>query len=76
MIKLKNISGGQIVCDLADGSTLRLNNKQEETFSEKQVTKHIKHLVKKGLLVSTSVVKESTEKSGKKEKEVKENGNL
>lgn len=82
MIRLKNISGGQIVCDLADGKTLRLDNKQEDTFNEKQVTKHIKNLVKKGLFLSSKVVeKQSTsatekEKSAKKEKEVEKNGTV
>ena len=44
--KLTNISGGQIVCDLAvEGKTLRLDNKQTTTIKDSEITPHIKNLV-------------------------------
>lgn len=82
MVRLTNISGGLHVCDLKDGSTLRLNNKQSETYEDGVITKHIRNLVSKGLfrLEEVKEVKETkqpTEKSvAKKEKEEKQNGNV
>lgn len=73
--KLKNISGGPIVCDLAvQGKTLRLNNKQTKTIKETEITPHIKNLVSKGLILSEVVTeikteKKSTHKSSDKKKE-------
>ena len=77
--KLTNISGGQIVCDLAvEGKTLRLDNKQTTTIKDSEITPHIKNLVTKGLILSeevqlsesieTKTVK-TTAKSSAKEKE-------
>lgn len=55
-VKLTNISGGQIVCDLAvAGKTLRLNNKQSKTIKDTEITPHIKNLVIKGLILSEEV---------------------
>ena len=65
--KLTNISGGQIVCDLAvEGKTLRLNNKQSKTIKETEITKHIKNLVSKGLLLSEQVSVEEAKTTKKK----------
>lgn len=76
-MKLKNISGGQIVCDLADGKVLRLNNNQSVTFSDNQITKHIKNLVTKGLLMSVVEQPAKTvEKPVKKRKEETQDGSL
>ena len=71
--KLTNISGGQIVCDLAvKGKTLRLDNKQTTTLKDSEITPHIENLVTKGLILSepieTNTVK-TTAKSSAKEKE-------
>lgn len=71
--KLTNISGGQIVCDLAvEGKTLRLDNKQTTTIKDSEITPHIKNLVSKRLILSetieTKTVK-TTAKSSVKEKE-------
>lgn len=49
--QLTNISGGQIVCDLANGETLRLNHKESQTVSEALITPHIKNLEKLGLMM-------------------------
>lgn len=55
-VKLTNISGGQIVCDLAvQGKTLRLNNKQSKTIKDNEITSHIQNLVAKRLLLSEEV---------------------
>lgn len=73
--KLTNISGGQIVCDLAvQGKTLRLNNKQSKTIKETEITPHIKNLVSKGLILSEGVsqpqvTKKTTASKSSKEKE-------
>ena len=71
--KLTNISGGQIVCDLAvKGKTLRLDNKKSATIKDTEITPHIKNLVSKRLILSetieTKTVK-TTAKSSVKEKE-------
>ena len=64
--KLTNISGGQIVCDLAIvGKTLRLNNKQSKTIKDTEITPHIKNLVDKRLMLCEQVSVETT-KSTKK----------
>lgn len=74
--KLTNISGGQIVCDLAvKGKTLRLNNKQTKTIKDTEITPHIKNLVSKGLILSEEVTqphvtKKSTAPKSSEEKEV------
>ena len=75
--KLTNISGGQIVCDLAvKGKTLRLNNKQTKTIKDTEITPHIKNLVSKGLILSEEVTqphvttKKTTAPKSSEEKEV------
>lgn len=61
--KLTNNSGGLLVCDLAvEGETLRLNNKQSKTIKENEITPHITHLVKKGLILSELVSAETKPK--------------
>lgn len=73
--KLTNVSGGQMVCDLATkGKTLRLNNKQSKNYKDSDITSHIKNLITKGLLLSeyiseTKTKKESVQKNSVKEKE-------
>ena len=75
--KLTNISGGQIVCDLAiEGKTLRLDNKQSQTIKDNEITPHIKHIIDKGLILSEKVSEETkatkkTVKNSNKEKEEK-----
>lgn len=75
-VKLTNISGGQIVCDLADeGKTLRLDNKKSKTIKDTEITPHIKNLVIKGLILSEevsqpqTVKKESTSTRSKKKED-------
>ena len=81
-VKLTNNAGGQIVCDLKDKSTLRLNVKQSTTVQDEQITKHIENLVTKGLLLSEPIAEPKTvgeekmettvpNKSVKNKKEVK-----
>lgn len=74
--KLTNISGGQIVCDLAvKGSTLRLNNRQSKTIKDNEITPHIKQMMNKGLILIEQVEttkakkKEDVQKDISKEKE-------
>lgn len=80
MVKLTNISGGQIVCDLKKG-TLRLNNKQSDTFEDSVITAHVNDLIHKGLIrkevVKEATTKTSAEKSAvKKVKEEDKNGTV
>ena len=72
--KLTNISGGQIVCDLAvKGKTLRLNNKQSKTIKNNEITPHIKNLVSKGLILSEEVLQpQATKKTTAPNKSSKE----
>ena len=67
MLKLTNISGGQLVCDLAvEGKTLRLDNKKFTTIEDSEMTPHLDHLVELGLVTSEEVSKEKETKSTKK----------
>lgn len=75
-VKLTNISGGQIVCDLAvQGKTLRLNNKQSKTIKDNEITSHIQNLVVKRLILSEEVTtpqvtkKETTSTRSKKKED-------
>lgn len=68
--KLTNISGGQIVCDLAtEGKTLRLDNRQSQTVKDNEITPHIKNLIEKGLILSEEVLKETKTKKNTASKE-------
>ncbi len=73
--KLTNISGGQIVCDLAvKGKTLRLNNRQTKTIKDSEITSHINNLSTNGLILiervtTTQPIRKTTPKSSNKEKE-------
>ena len=48
--KLTNISGGQIVCNLASGETLRLDNKGVQTIKNTDITEHLLNLEKLGYM--------------------------
>lgn len=74
MITLTNRIGGQLVCTLNDGSTLRVDNNKEIPIMDNQVTSYLKNLEKLGL-VTCKVQKEkiSPVKGKEKEKEDKEN---
>ena len=74
--KLTNISGGQIVCDLAvKGSTLRLDNKKSQTIKDSEITPHINILVSKGLIICEEISveihskKSTVKKDSNKQKE-------
>ena len=70
--KLTNISGGQLVCDLAvAGKTLRLNNRRNTTIKDNEITQHIENLESKGLILieyvsdeTKTTKKKTTRKSG------------
>lgn len=72
MVKLTNISTGQLVCDLAkigdkEPRTLRLDKKKSIDVEDKEITPHIENLVKKGLLFKESVATQTqTAKTSKK----------
>ena len=48
--KLTNISGGQIVCNLASGATLRLDNRGVQTIKNTDITEHLLNLEKLGYM--------------------------
>lgn len=54
MYQVKNISGGQLVCTLADKvTTFRVDNKKTEPVSDDQMTQHLFNLEKKKLVKIT-----------------------
>ena len=80
MIKVTNISGGQFVCTLASGETLRLDNNASVIIDEKDLNSGMsnaerlhKLLIEK---VSETIRKTTTKKSAKSDnkKEEKTNG--
>lgn len=78
MVKVTNISTGQIVCDLKGGNTLRLDKRKSTTIREDEITSHIENLIKKGHLLSENVpeVKAATpqqKKANKPQSSVVEN---
>ena len=77
MLKLTNICGGQVVCDLAvEGKTLRLDNKQSTTIEDFEITPHISNMIASGLILSEKVsvveTKKTTKKTAKSSKEKEE----
>lgn len=60
--KLTNISGGQIVCNLASGETLRLNNRQSCTVEDEDITKHIRVLESRKLMLCQKVSSKANNK--------------
>lgn len=50
MFRITNISGGQLVCNLKDGTTLRLNNKQSANVSAGNITKYLRDIEKQRLV--------------------------
>ena len=69
MIKLTNISGGCIVCNLIDGETLRLRNKESVEVEQSRITKHINFLIDKGLMLKGIEEVKIADKMDKKNKE-------
>lgn len=78
MITLINRIGGQLVCDLNSGETLRLNNKESATIKDSEITGYLECLIQKGLVVSNVVKEPKTQKKSKNTtiKEVKNNVKL
>ena len=69
LITLTNKTGGQLVCSLKSGNTLRLNNKQSTTVKDTEVTQHLETLVSKGLVISRVVKEKEITPTPKKSKE-------
>ena len=64
--KVTNRTGGQLVCDLAvEGKTLRLNNRQNTTINDNEITQHLKTLESKGLIL-IEYVSDETKNNKKK----------
>lgn len=71
--KVTNISGGQLVCDLAvKGKTLRLNNKKSVTIKDNEITPHIQNMMNKKLVLIEKVEVKSTRKKDTVKKNSKE----
>lgn len=64
MYRVTNISGGQLVCTLADGkTTLRLDNKKSEEVSEKNMTPYLRSIEKKKLVKIVQIEDKTTAKT-------------
>ena len=77
MIKLTNNTGGLLVCDLADGETLRANVGETIEVKEVQMTSHIENLIKSGLVLKEIVpehIVEDITKDSVVDNKVKEKG--
>lgn len=71
--KITNISGGQLVCDLAvKGTTLRLDNKKSKTIKDNEITPHIQNMMNKKLVLIEKVEIKSTKKKDTTKKSSKE----
>lgn len=58
MYRVLNISGGQIVCTLASGETLRLNDRKHTEIKDTDMTDYLKHIESLGLIKCTKIVVE------------------
>ena len=80
-MKVTNISGGLLVCTLANGKTLRLDNKKSTDLPDSAITPYLEGLSKRGYVRMKSTPRptnHTVEKTVKKEnkKEVDNNGNV
>lgn len=62
MIKIQNCMGGQLVCSLLDGSTLRLDPKESETVANTKITPYLKHIEAKGYVKITEIAEKTAKK--------------
>lgn len=62
MIKIQNCMGGQLVCSLSDGSTLRLDPKESETVTNTKITPYLKHIGAKGYIKITEIAEKTAKK--------------
>lgn len=61
MYRVQNILGGQIVCTLASGETLRLSDREYQEVKNTDMTDYLKHIESLGLVKCTKIVEEETE---------------
>ena len=72
MYQVTNISGGQLVCTLASGDTLRLDNKEQTTIKNSDLTEYLKRIEIKGLIVCTKVEESANTPTPKRKKKATE----
>lgn len=60
MYQILNISGGQLVCDLGGGGTLRLNDREHETIKDTDMTEYLTHIESLGLVKCKQIEEETT----------------
>ncbi len=72
MYKLLNLSGGQLVCTLNSGKTLRVDDRKTEEISDEDRVGYIEHLESEGLVKCTKIVTEEPAVSPKKSKKQNE----
>ncbi len=65
MYQILNISGGQLVCDLGGGGTLRLNDREHETIKDTDLTDYLSHIESMGLIKCKQIEETTTVKSSK-----------
>lgn len=64
MYKILNILGGELVCTLASGTTLRLEDRKSATIKDSEMNDYLRTIESKGFIKITST---STNKNNKKE---------
>ncbi len=64
--KVLNISDGQLVCDLANGETLRLNMKEDKTVADSDITDYLLHLESIGRVKMIKIEEQVEESAPKK----------
>lgn len=64
MYKILNILGGELVCTLASGTTLRLEDRKSVTIKDSEMNDYLRTIESKGFIKITST---STNKNNKKE---------
>lgn len=60
MYRVLNISGGQLVCTLASGNTMRLDDRKYQEIKDTDMTDYLKHIESLGLVKCTKIVEEET----------------
>lgn len=60
MYRVLNIFGGQLVCTLASGDTLRIDDRKYQEIKDTDMTDYLKHIESLGLVKCTKIVEEET----------------
>lgn len=61
MYRVLNLSGGQLVCTLASGETLRVDDRKTKEVKDTDMTEYLEHLESIGYVKCTKIVEEDAE---------------